>query len=194
MTAAHYIALLLLSTVAEYSPEHLEIIQQNGEGIWVALYELSLVEPLDKPFAWRLSERGRALVEHILDLPLPEQVTSWRMPAASVVDRALQVIGSNPWPFAGKPVRLESGGEVASRYADAIFGNTPSFELNDDNDPPPPKPPPPKPIPGITPAEDPQARRAQALELINRGYGTSEIADTLEMARGEVEQIFFGGA
>ncbi len=182
MTAAHYIALLLLSTAAEGSREHHEILDQNGEGIWLSLGDLKLVEREQPPDTsdrgfWCLTERGRALVEHILELPLPEQVTTWRMPSipANSIGEAVRRWNESGVPAAAPP-NLQP----------------PSADSEPDG-PPPPKAPPPKPIPGIAPAEDPQARRAQALELMNRGYGTSEIADTLEMDRGDVEQIFFGG-
>lgn len=184
MTAGHYIALLLLSTAEEGSVEHTQVIVQNGPGVWLALREQNLVEREAEQFLWRLSDRGRALVEHVLTLPLPEQVTAWRMPGALIatpasLHTAMQIwqanAGSVTWVDAEEELPLNAG--------------TPA-----DDGPPPPKPPAPKPIPGITPAEDPQDRRAQVLNLINRGFGTSEIATTLEMSQGEVDAIFFAGS
>lgn len=183
MTAAHYIALLLLSTAAEGSREHLEIIEQNGPGIWVSLAELDLVEQDNGGGPLRLSERGRVLVDYVLRLPLPQQVNVWQMPGVSI---RMPIM---PAASIGEAVRRWNESGVPAGRANLQPGNA---DLETDG-PPPPKAPPPKPIPGITAAEDPQARRAQALELMNRGYGTSEIADTLEMDAGEVEQIFFRG-
>jgi hypothetical protein len=171
MTAAHYIALLLLSTAVEDSREHREIIEQNGPGIWLALSELDLVESPSDELHWRLTERGRVLIDYVIGLPLPEQVSAWRMPGVSISMPLVEAQQRQFWPFAAKPVTVSDA---------------------DDDGPPPPKPSPPKPIPGITPAADAESKRAQALELINRGFGTSEIADTLEMDQGEVERIFFG--
>lgn len=181
MTAAHYIALLLLSTAVEGSPDHAQIIVQNGPGIWLSLSSLNLVEREPEQVLWVLTGRGRALIEHILGLPLPEQVTSWQMPGASQQSTATSIQEAmRRWNESGVP-------------AAAPPNLQPVNADSEDDGPPPPKPPPPKPIPGITPAEDPQARRDQARDLMNRGYGTSEIADTLEMSQSEVEQIFFGG-
>lgn len=175
MTAAHYIGLLLLSTAAEGSREHLEIIEQNGPGIWLALYAEALVEKREseQPL-WHLSERGRVLVDHVLALSLPEQVTAWRMPDPS---------SNQVWPTrTGAPL------DAASAHV------VPPVTIAIDEDGPPPPIPKRKPIPGITPAADPADRREQVQDLLNRGFGTSEIAQTLEMDHAEVEQIFFGGA
>lgn len=173
MTAAHYIALLLLSTAAEGSREHLEIIEYNGEGIWLSLHDLNLVERDGAEEPWHLTERGRVLVEYLLELPLPEQVSAWKMPGVAISMPRMPTVEAQ-WPIPGS-VTWVPGADI-------------------EDGPPPPKPPLPKPIPGITPASDPDGKRAQARELINRGYGTSEIADTLEMSQSEVEQIFFAGS
>lgn len=175
MTAAHYIALLLLSTAAKGSREHVEIIEQNGPGVWVALAADQLVVRSGEQGLWHLTERGNVLVTHVLMLPLP--VLGWRMmPGVSgpVMPRMPMVEVTEVLPIPGS----------VTWVTDADI----------DGGMPPPKPPTPRPIPGVTPAADPLARRQQALELMNRGCGTSEIADTLGMPQSEVEQIFFGGA
>ncbi len=149
----------------------------------MALKRFDLVYQENPVGPWRLSERGRALVDYVLGLPLPEQVNVWRMPGVSI---RMPVM---PAASIGEAVRRwnETGVPAAS-------SNSQEIKLIEDDGPPPPKPPPPKPIPGVVPSPDPQVRRGQALELINRGFGTSEIAQTLEMEQATVEQIFFGGA
>jgi hypothetical protein len=110
-----------------------------------------------------LTERGRVFLECVLALPLPERVTAWRMPGTSPLLQDVQTVRG-----------LE-------------------FTLLPDNaeGEPPPKPPAPKPIPGVVPAEDMAVRREQVKALLNRGYGTSEIAETLELELSVVEGIFF---
>lgn len=166
MTAAHYIALLLLSTAGKETREHREIIELNGPGVWVALSELQLVERHGEHGLWRLTERGAALVEHVITLPLPERVMAWRMPSSGV---SIETVA-----------RLVSAPIVQPPAADS------------DPEVPPPKPPAPKPIQGVVPEESAAARHAQARELLDRGFGVQEVAETLELELPTVEGIFFG--
>lgn len=190
LLAAHHIALLLLSTAAPTSPEHHEIIEQNGPGVWHALEELGLVESRgdEQTTLWVLSERGQVLVEHVLALPLPEPVRAWRMPGAPPPSAPAVS------PSSGRPIEVDwEGGKRSLAGGNLQPGNADSSATDDDDGPAPPRAPNPKPIPGITLAEDPQARRNQARQLLERGYGAREVAETLELPEAEVEQMFFGG-
>lgn len=184
LTAAHHIGLLLLSTAAVESREHAEIVMANDPGIWLSLSDLKLVERGDEHALWRLTERGRVLVEHVLALPLPEPVRAWRMPGApSPFAPAVS-------PNAGRPIEVDW--EAAKRSLAASDLQPGNAAPPPDDDTPPPRAPNPKPIPGIVLAEDPQARRNQARQLLDRGFGAREVAETLELPEAEVEQMFFG--
>ncbi|HEX5461907.1 MAG TPA: hypothetical protein VFX20_18225 [Steroidobacteraceae bacterium] len=173
LIAAHYIALLLLSTCERGSKEHQEIIEMNGPGVWLALAELHLVQRFPK--LWTLTERGQVLVDHILVLPMP--VNAWRMPNL----HSTSAVSETEPPLTATAQALHN--------ADTILGvGTATAE---DEGEPPPRPPAPKPIQGIVPAADPAARLKQAEQLLERGYGVSEIAETLEMSADEIERAFF---
>lgn len=198
MTAAHYIALLLLSTAAEGSTEHAEIVRMNDAGIWLSLSDLKLVERAREQGLWYLTERGRVLVAHILELPLPEPVSAWRMPASLEAscaawerDDPRRRLTSLEDAFAEEPARSIVDGAL-HRLAAGIL-HSPSADLAADDDTPPPRPPPPKPIHGITPAADPDERMKQAGELLDRGFGLNEVAETLEMDAGAIDRHFYPG-
>lgn len=197
MTAAHYIALLLLSTAAEGSREHADIVGMNDPGIWLSLSDLKLVERAREQGLWYLTERGRVLVAHILELPLPEAVSAWRMPGLLEASRAawerddprrrLTLLED---AFTGEPAR-----GIVEGALHRLAGNLHSSSADSaaDEDTPPPRPPPPKPIHGITPAADPDERMKQAGELLDRGFGLNEVAETLEMDAGAIDRHFFPG-
>lgn len=183
LTAAHHIALLLLSSAAEGSREHAEIVMANDAGIWLSLSDLKLVDRQDEHALWSLTERGHVLVEHVLELPLPEPVRAWRMPGAP----------SPSAPAVSPRVDVDWDAARDALRSDRTNLQPPSADSSTDDEDGIPRPPLPKPIPGIVLAEDPQARRNQARQLLDRGFGVNEIAETLELPAVEVEQMFLAG-
>lgn len=45
--------------------------------------DIHLIEPADGDRVYRLSDRGRAYVEAVMAMPLPEKVVTWQMPTAA---------------------------------------------------------------------------------------------------------------
>ncbi|MHB8817298.1 MAG: hypothetical protein ACYDAE_29100 [Steroidobacteraceae bacterium] len=176
LIGAHYIALLLLSSCGESLAGRAEIIEANGPGVWLALQELGLIDRSSERTLWDLTERGQVLVEHILELPLPEPVRAWRMPGA-------------PSPSAPAATERVIAKDVLEQWRSLQPVDAESCAQEDGE--PPPRPPPPKPIPGIAVAETLAERLKQGAELLGRGYGVTEVAETLELDANELDRFAF---
>lgn len=97
-----------------------------------------------------LTERGQVFLEHVLALPLPEQIAAWKMPLAAAA--------------------IESSG------------------------PPPPAPPPPNRVAPRPIPTDPAELRAEALRMLDSGYGMNETAEFLKLSADQVQAIFYGAS
>lgn len=115
---------------------------------------------------WRISNRGQVLLSHVLALPMPEQVTEWRMPGESLPARRVSA-----WD-----------GLTAWSLAEVQAASPPSK-------PPRVGPKSPYPVP-----DDLEGKKQLAARLMNESYGMQEIAEMLDMPASQVEEIFFGGA
>lgn len=189
LIAAHHIALLLLSTAKEQSPEHHDIVELNGPGVWQALAELDLVEREDGRTLWYLSARGQQHVEALLALPLPGAST----PASSRKSRLGRVLRAASAPgVARKRSRSAQNLHLAAATSgpEQLGAGIPPAADEDEGEAPP-RAPNPKPIPGVIPAGTHAERMKQAEQLLNSGYGVNEVAETLEIDAGEVERMFF---
>lgn len=186
LIAAHHIALLLLSTAKEQSPEHHDIVELNGPGVWKALAELDLVNRDGEHGLWYLSTRGQAYVEAILTLPLPGAST----PAPSRKSRLGRVLrAASASGVAHRRKSLREQARPESLDVDTKLQSA-SADSEDEGEAPP-RAPNPKPIPDIIPAAEQGERFKQAEQLLNRGFGLNEVAETLEIDVNEVERRYF---
>lgn len=124
---------------------------------------------------WQLTRRGQVFLEHVLRLPLPHQATVWRMPGDW---HERELASDDPRPSAQA---VETRRILDDVVLPRVF----------DEDTPPPPPPKPKPIHGVTPAADPDERMRQAGELLERGFGLNEVAETLEMDARAIDRHFY---
>lgn len=178
MIAAHYIALLLLSTADVGSREHREIVDANGPGIWQALLELDLVDQL--PIGYRLSDRGQVLVAHILALPLPQRVSAYSMGGAQVTAGAAHIVHSaqSAVRTGQHLVQQPTPAAATSPVDDENYVHTVA---------------PVSMLPKISVPTDPAQRRTEARAWLDRGYSVNEVATMFDLDTAEVESIFFRG-
>lgn len=183
MIAAHYIALLLLSTAAEGSREHHQIIELNGAGIWASLLELELVERVPSELGWlyRLSDRGQVLVAHILALPLPQRVSAYSM-GPQVTAGGAHIVHSP---------RMTATEVAARQSLGSIEQQSPPPTADDDNYVHTVAPV--SMLPRVEVPTDSGQRRAAARAWLDKGYSVNEVAEMLKLEQAEVEAIFFGG-
>ncbi|HEY1900718.1 MAG TPA: hypothetical protein VGG49_13100 [Steroidobacteraceae bacterium] len=117
-----------------------------------------------------LTDRGRAFVTHVTSLPLPEQVTVWRIAAANF-----------EWAQNNPAVPLATLGGFGLPRA-----------LPDDEGQPPPPAPPAKRINGIEVPSDPEGKRQLGLRLMESGFGVGEVAELLGVTSQEADGWFLG--
>lgn len=134
------------------------------------LEAMSLIQNIPTPVGtesqlWALTERGRALVDHVRALDLPEQVTVWRVPGAAEpflppLYRVNQVSGSVMYVDEGQPPPRAATATALPR------GDIPT---------------------------DPEQLRLAVLSHLNNGFGEGETAERFGLTRKEVSTYFDAG-
>lgn len=81
MTIEELAALFALAAELANSEAARQVQERCGATVWGALSGRGLIDRhLSEQAIWQLSARGQAFIDHVLALPLPEEVRAWRMP------------------------------------------------------------------------------------------------------------------